>query len=71
MISRLLYRSIELLREEKIRPVSPLKIFPVSQIIEAFRYFAARGRIGKVALTLSPTDTIPVRFIPFIPLLGM
>ncbi|KAM3079651.1 hypothetical protein ACMFMG_006064 [Clarireedia jacksonii] len=59
-IHRLLCRSIELLREEKIRPVSPLEIFPASQVVEAFRYFASSERIGKVALTFLPSDTIPI-----------
>ncbi|TGO86108.1 hypothetical protein BPOR_0334g00020 [Botrytis porri] len=59
-IHKLLHRSIELLREERIRPVSPLTVFPASQIVEAFRYFSSNDRIGKVALTLSPFAVIPV-----------
>ncbi|KAM0133215.1 hypothetical protein ACHAP3_006145 [Botrytis cinerea] len=59
-IYKLLHRSMGLLRQERIRPVSPLKTFPASQIVEAFHHFSSNDRIGKVALTFSPSTIIPV-----------
>jgi len=67
MRSRMLHRSVDLLREGKIRPISPLKVFPASQIVQAFRYFASSTRMGKVALTFSPSDNLSVRIHMAIP----
>lgn len=60
MVYRLLYRSVELLREGKIKAVSPLKVFPASDISQAFRYFSQSSRIGKVAVSFEQELNIPV-----------
>ncbi|TAQ88229.1 hypothetical protein B7494_g3462 [Chlorociboria aeruginascens] len=57
---RLLYRSVELLREGKVKVISPLKVFPASEIIQAFRYFSQSSRMGKVAVSFEQAATIPV-----------
>jgi len=63
MKSRLLYRSMELLREGKLRPLSPVELFTISQVIDAFRHLAFEKQFGEAALSFgtSRSDTIPVR----------
>ena len=50
--SSLLYESVELFRNGKIKTVSPLKVFDVSELIQAYRYFALKTRVGKVVVSL-------------------
>lgn len=62
-VRRLLTKSIQLLREGKVRNISPLKVFDVSEIVQAYRYFQSRSRIGKVAITLeNPESPLQVGF---------
>ncbi|KAF4632579.1 hypothetical protein G7Y89_g5546 [Cudoniella acicularis] len=57
---RLLHRRVELLRGNKIKPISPLKMFPASKIAQAFRYFSLGTRMGKVAVSFEPSNSISV-----------
>ncbi|KAL9107955.1 MAG: hypothetical protein Q9187_008355 [Circinaria calcarea] len=54
---RLLKRTIELLRTNKIRAISPLKVFSAAEVGQAFRYFSLGTRIGKVAVSFEEPDT--------------
>ncbi|KAL4912943.1 polyketide synthase [Aspergillus aurantiobrunneus] len=58
----LLCEVIELYREKKITAFDPLKVFSVTEISEAYRYFSSRNRIGKVVISLdAPNATIRVK----------
>lgn len=52
---------MELYRQGKIKAVAPLKVFDVSEVIQAVRYFALGSRMGKVAVSLeNPFSQIKV-----------
>ncbi|ERF76568.1 hypothetical protein EPUS_05841 [Endocarpon pusillum Z07020] len=58
---RLLQESLNLLREGKITPSAPLKLFDVSKVTEAYRYLQQSNHIGKVAISLENLECqIPV-----------
>ncbi|KAI9742877.1 MAG: hypothetical protein M1818_003606 [Claussenomyces sp. TS43310] len=57
---KLLHRSVDLLRGKKIKAITPLKVFPASEIVQAFRYFSLSTRMGKVAVTFEEPSTLHV-----------
>lgn len=58
---RLMERSITLYREGKIHGGDCLKVFDVSETIQAFRYFSQASRIGKVTVSFQDLQSrIPV-----------
>lgn len=54
---------MKLYREKKIKAVGPLKVFDVSEITQAYRYFGLGNRMGKVAVSLENNDSV----IPTLP----
>ena len=58
--SRLLRRSVELLRSNNVNAIYPLKVFPASEVVQAFRYFSKGTRMGKVAVSFEMPCDIPV-----------
>ena len=42
------------------RPITPLKTYPIAEVENAFRLMQAGKHIGKVALTFSDEDVVPV-----------
>lgn len=44
-----------------LRPSYPLTSFPASKVEDAFRLMQSGKNTGKIVLTLSPTDAVPVR----------
>ena len=50
---RLCSRVLELYRAHKITGIQPLKVFGVSDIEQALRYFSSSKRIGKVVISLN------------------
>ncbi|KAI0901837.1 putative polyketide synthase [Annulohypoxylon nitens] len=58
--ARLLSEVMDLLRDGNIGQVSPITLFPFSKIEEAFRYMQAGKHMGKIVLTPSEDDTVPV-----------
>ena len=59
---RLCSRVLELYRAHKITGIQPLKIFSVSDLEQALRYFSSSKRIGKVVVALNdPSSQIKVR----------
>jgi NADPH:quinone reductase-like Zn-dependent oxidoreductase len=58
--SRLLQRSINLVRSGQLKLVTPLKTFPAGEIVQAFRHFASGKRIGKVSVSLAKNLKITV-----------
>lgn len=49
---------MSLYRQKKIKAVEPLKVFPISEITQAYRYFGLGNRIGKVAVSLEDAESI-------------
>ena len=56
-MTRLGRRVLELYRAGKITAVKPLKVFDVSDIVSAIRYFSSTTRMGKVAISLEDPDS--------------
>ena len=54
---RLLSQVMTLYRQGMIEAFEPLKIFNINQTTQAFRYFASRSRMGKVAINLENADS--------------
>lgn len=53
--------ALQLYRTKKIRAV-PIKIFDVSKITEAYRYFSGKNRMGKVVISVQdPMSVVRVR----------
>jgi NADPH:quinone reductase-like Zn-dependent oxidoreductase len=48
----LLAQVFTLYRAGKIAAFDPLKVFPVTEITQAYHYFSSRSRMGKVAISL-------------------
>ena len=60
--NQLLSQVMSLYRAGKIAAFEPLKVFDISQTPQAFRHFALRSRIGKVAINLeNATSKIKVQ----------
>ncbi|KAH9904842.1 polyketide synthase [Xylariomycetidae sp. FL2044] len=60
--SGLLTEVITLFRSGQIHPVRPLSVFSVGNVIEAFRWFGSRNRLGKVVVNFeNGEDNIVVR----------
>lgn len=51
---------MEHLREEKVRPVTPLAMYPISEIESAYRLMQAGKHLGKVTLTHNPDAAVKV-----------
>ena len=48
---RLMAETLELYRAKEIQPL-PMKVFDVSQVAQAYRYFANKDRVGKVVISM-------------------
>ncbi|KAJ5589352.1 hypothetical protein N7537_012030 [Penicillium hordei] len=59
----LLAETLSLYRQKKIRAIEPLKVFDVSEITQAYRFFGLGNRIGKIAISLENTNSL----IPTLP----
>lgn len=60
--ARLLADVLQLYRDRKITKIEPLEVFDISDITLAFRRFASRDRMGKVAISLeNPNSILRVR----------
>ncbi|KAL9037595.1 MAG: hypothetical protein Q9214_005633 [Letrouitia sp. 1 TL-2023] len=54
--SGLMKSVLDLYRAGHISKISPLKVFDVSEIENAFRYFQSKNRMGKIAISLQDPD---------------
>jgi NAD(P)-dependent dehydrogenase (short-subunit alcohol dehydrogenase family) len=54
---QLLSQVMSLYREGKIATSVPLKVFDISETTQAFRHFALRSRIGKIAISLENANS--------------
>lgn len=66
--NQLMAETLSLYRAGKIAASEPLRVFDVSEAAQAFRHFALRSRMGKIAINLedkkpgSKIDVQPVRY---------
>ncbi|QKX55823.1 uncharacterized protein TRUGW13939_02921 [Talaromyces rugulosus] len=64
--SSLLTKAMQYYRQGKIKAVNPLKVFDVSEVTQAFRYFSLGSRIGKVVVSFSNQQSslsvVPIKF---------
>lgn len=42
---------MSLYRDGKIKPIGPLRVFDSSDVVQAFRHFASKERVGKTAVS--------------------
>ncbi|KAI1426161.1 polyketide synthase [Xylaria sp. FL1777] len=57
---QLLAKTLELYRAKEIQPL-PMKVFDISQVAQAYRYFANQDRVGKVVISMqNERSRIPV-----------
>lgn len=49
---------MSLYRQKKIKAVQPLKVFDVSEMSQAYRYFGLGNRMGKVAISLEDMNAV-------------
>ncbi|THV53463.1 hypothetical protein BGAL_0050g00300 [Botrytis galanthina] len=62
--TRLLKDTLKLYREGQIQAIKPLRIFDVSEITDAFRHFASKDRMGKIAISFENPESL-IKVVPF------
>lgn len=60
MMKRILNDVFELLSKKEIRPISPITIFPISEVEQAFRTLQGGKIMGKIVVTAGPQDQVKV-----------
>lgn len=60
VVGRILQSVIHMIGEGKIKVASPLHLHPVSELENAFRIMQSGKNMGKMVLTFSPLDVVPV-----------
>ncbi|KAH6635388.1 polyketide synthase [Chaetomium sp. MPI-SDFR-AT-0129] len=60
VISRVLREVVALLEQKHIAPVSPVTVFPVSEVEKAFRVMQAGQHMGKIVVSVGEEDSVPV-----------
>ena len=66
VIGDLLSEVMGMLKENKIKVLSPLEVFRASQIEEAFRYMQSGKSKGKIVIEFNEEDVVQVRIAPVI-----
>lgn len=62
---QLLAESLELFRAGEVAPL-PIKVFDVTQVSQAYRYFGTKDRVGKIVISLeNPQALVPVAPAPY------
>ena len=51
---------MSLFQDKVITPVNPLTVYPISEIGKAFRFMQAGKHMGKLIITTTPEDLVPV-----------
>lgn len=55
---KLLREVMSLYRDGKIKAIEPLRVFPASEISQAFRHFSSKNRIGKIAISFENDESL-------------
>jgi NADPH:quinone reductase-like Zn-dependent oxidoreductase/malonyl CoA-acyl carrier protein transacylase len=66
IMRRLVSNISELLTQSQIRPVGPIKVFPISDVETAFRTLQTGNIDGKLVVSPQPADEVKVYFSPCI-----
>lgn len=61
LASRILSDVMDLVRQGAIRPITPITVYPYSQIESAFKQMQLGKHVGKIVLKPSDDDIVPVR----------
>lgn len=64
LIQKCLKPVVELVAQKRIRIASPLRVFDVHQVEDAFRYLQSGLNAGSVALNIAEDATVPVLISP-------
>ena len=59
-VARVMSDIARLLKEKTINPIGPITVYPISAVEQAFRLMQAGQHMGKIVITLSLEDTVPV-----------
>ena len=60
MMGKIITETFEFQRRKITRPITPLKTYPISDVVNAFRLMQAGKHLGKVVLSFGEADNIPV-----------
>ncbi len=60
LVNKMLVNCMALLGKKRIRPVSPIKQYPISEINKAFRVMQAGKHLGKIVIKVNPDDVVNV-----------
>lgn len=66
-VSRVLADVFRLLREKKLKPVAPITVYPISEIVRAFRIMQAGKHLGKIVIKPSSgslVNALPQKLSP-------
>ncbi|KAK4059825.1 uncharacterized protein Triagg1_10981 [Trichoderma aggressivum f. europaeum] len=64
MLAELLRNTFHLLRQGFLKPITPLTVYPASRVEDAMRLMQAGKHLGKIALSYSPQDVVPMLYNP-------
>ncbi len=64
VMAEIIEGTFDLLRSGAIKPVTPLTVYPISDVESAFRLMQTGKHRGKIALSYSPADVVPVLHKP-------
>lgn len=60
IMAKIISGAFDLQRRGITRPITPLTAYPISEVENAFRLMQTGKHLGKIALTFSDTDVVPV-----------
>lgn len=69
-VGRALRAVLDMIGEGSMRVASPLRLYPVSELEDAFRFMQSGKNTGKMVLTFSPSDVVPVSTLALKPAPG-
>ncbi|KAI1260500.1 hypothetical protein F5Y18DRAFT_405602 [Xylariaceae sp. FL1019] len=61
LAAKLITKVIDLFHSKSIRHPTPLHLYPISRIEDAFRYFQSGKNTGRIVLTVGRDDVVPKR----------
>ncbi len=61
LLARMLRAVTDMLTRGELQLPSPRRSYPVSEVTDAFRYLQSGSSVGKLVLTMDPSDKVPVR----------
>ncbi len=62
--SRLLKQTFELLAKGSIKPIAPMKVFPLTEVTAGFRYMRDGKHMGKIVVSSGSSCDVQVTVSP-------